>query len=122
MEVFNGLWNAHIQQGKYIMYNPALIQTEATKIADSVGGLTADRPHHNDIATTELAVQEHMKACFMLSGPDRERCTCLKDYSNDSYPMGHNEYPINTADLLLKMNNLPAGRHQEERGGKPKSS
>ena len=114
-EFFERLWDAHIQQGGNITRHPGLIDTKAARIRDLTGCPVADRPHEDNATAAELSMQERMKACFMLSGADKDCHTSIKNHCEDMYTMGCDEYPGNTMDLLLKMNNF----HQQEELRKP---
>jgi hypothetical protein len=72
-EVFEGLWDAHIQQGGNLGNQPGLIQAEAQLIAGA-GAV----PGPADIAEATAIVESKIKACFMLSGADNSRHKELK--------------------------------------------
>ena len=64
-EVFEGLWDAHIQQGGNLGHQPGLIEAEAQLIAGP--GVIPDPA---DVAAATTVVENKVKACFMLSGAD----------------------------------------------------
>jgi hypothetical protein len=102
-EVFEGLWEAHIQQGGNLGHQPGLIEAEAQLIAGA-GAM----PNANDIAQATTIVENKLKACFMLSGADNSRHKELKQACENTYTMGRDEFPSNTTDLLSKMNTYRA--------------
>jgi hypothetical protein len=55
-----------------------------------------------------LAVENKVKACFMLSGANNSRHKELKQECENAYTMGRDEFPANTTNLLSKMNTYRA--------------
>ena len=102
-EVFEGLWDAHVQQGGNLGHQPGLIEAEAQIIAGP-----GNIPDPNDIDEATLNVENKVKACFMLSGADNARHKELKQACENAYTMGRDEFPSNTTDLLAKMNTYRA--------------
>ena len=87
-EVFEGLWEAHIQQGGNLGHQPGLIEAKAQLIAGA--GMM---PNANDIAQATANVENKLKACFMLSGADNSRHKELKQACENAYMMGRDEFP-----------------------------
>ena len=101
-EVFEGLWEAHLQQGGNIANQPGLIAARADEIAAENGRAMPDA---DDIAEAEAYVHDKIKACFMLSNADKNRHSDLKKHCENSYTMNQEEFPDNTTELLNQMNN-----------------
>jgi hypothetical protein len=102
-EVFEGLWDALVQQVRSIAHHLGLIDAEAQAIAGA-----GNVPNGNDIAAATVAVANKVKVCFMLSGVDNSHHKELKQACGNAYTMGRDELPANTTDLLSKMNTYRA--------------
>ena len=65
-------------------------------------------PNLNNIAKATAIVEYKIKACFMLSGVDKDCHKELKHACENAYMMGRDEFSANTTDLLSKMNTYQA--------------
>ena len=65
-------------------------------------------PDLNNIAEATVIVENKIKACFMLSGADKDCHKELKQACENAYTMGRDEFSANTTNLLSKMNTYQA--------------
>ncbi len=99
------MWEAVKQHGGSIWSHPSLVQDRAQAIAGAGNVPTAAQTRQ-----AEEAVENEMKAMFMLAGANKTRHEDLRTHLQNSYTVGRNEYPSNTTELLSMMNNWKANR------------
>ena len=59
----------------------------------------------NHCQQAEEAVENEVKASFMLAQVNKARHQNLCNHLENSFTVGHNEYPSNKMELLSMMNN-----------------
>ena len=110
-EQFLALWDIVIQFGGSVNNHTTLIDARAAEIALINNRIDANGdgdPNGNDQAAALTEVDEKMKACYMLSGANNIKFASLKDWLENQYTMGINQYPNNCESLLGMMDNFRA--------------
>ena len=108
-EGFTALWDVVVQFGGSINNHTDLIATRAAEIAVLNNRLDNDgagNPNGNDTAAAMTEVDDSMKAMYMLSGANNDRFSGLKNWLENQYTMGSNQYPTNCEQLLGIMDNF----------------
>ena len=123
-EQFLALWDIVVQFGGSINNHTTLIDTRAAEIAILNNHLNANGagdPNGNDMASATTEVDETMKACYMLSGANNVKFSALKDWLENQYTMGSNQYPGTCEKLLGMMDNFraPLSAQPTYRGSQP---
>ena len=99
------MWEAVKQHRGSLWRHPSLVQdcTESIARAGNV-------PMVAQVRQVEQAVENEMKAMFVLAGVNKAKHDDLRTHLQNLYTVGSNEYPSSTMELLSMMNNWKANR------------
>jgi len=118
-EKFDAHWSVVEQLGGNLVNHTEFIDERAAEIAQEAMARDATRTDANptdaemECARNEIAAE--VKAAFMLSGASNSRYKELKDYLENQYVTGSDNYPRSVEGVLALMNNFRVS--EPRRGG-----
>ena len=105
IEGFHDMWEAVKQHRGSLWSHPSLVKDCAESIARA-----GNVPMVAQVREVEQAMENEMKAMFVLAGANKAKHDDLRTHLQNLYTVGSNEYPSSTTELLSMVNNWKANR------------